>query len=302
MNLSNYTTLRVENEATLKNAGWEIESSLTLNQQVVTNVVLAGGQYYPGSGGFGFAPSDPSLDYLPVGPTDGGADAAGGQTAEEVRTADLAALFAGITAPNVRITRMRSDIAHAAMTADLVLQASADQSELSNIRTLTRGVNEVCACGYLDGGSSTVGGGPTSAQPDGGPSSAGGNGSGFDASLGQGEAGSSSSGAGIARDASLGQGTGGSSGGAGSSQGSDASLGQGTGSSSGGAGSSQGSDASLAQGPTGGANGSQEPAKSGGGSSGCAVAPASNAVGGLGALWAFVGLALARAVRARRRS
>ncbi|HXN31838.1 MAG TPA: DUF2330 domain-containing protein, partial [Polyangiaceae bacterium] len=144
MNLSNYTTLRVENEATLKNAGWEIESSLTLNQQVVTNVVLAGGQYYPRSGGFGFAPSDPSLDYLPVGPADGGADAAGTQTAEEVRTADLTALFAGISAPNVRITRMRSDIAHAAMTADLVLQASADQSELSNIRTLTRGVNEVC--------------------------------------------------------------------------------------------------------------------------------------------------------------
>jgi hypothetical protein len=167
--LSNYTTLRLENEATLKNGGWEIESSLTLNQQVVTNVVLSGGQYY-GGGGFGGAPSDPSLDYLPIPASDGGPDAAGGQTAEEVRTADLAALFAGVTAPNVRITRIRSDIAHAAMTADLVLRASADQSELSNIRTLTQGVNEVCACGYLDGGEST--------QASGGSSTGGGGGAG----------------------------------------------------------------------------------------------------------------------------
>ena len=37
-------------------------------------------------------------------------------------------------APTVRITRMRSDIAHTAMTVDFVLQASADQSELSNLR------------------------------------------------------------------------------------------------------------------------------------------------------------------------
>ncbi len=149
--LSNYTTLRVQNEANLHNGGWEIESSLTLNQQIVTNVVLSGGQYYPG-GGFGGAPSDPSLDYLPVNAGDAGADAAAGQTAEEVRTADLETLFAGVTPPNVRITRIRGDIAHAAMTADLVLQASADQSELSNIRALTQGVNEVCACGYLDSG------------------------------------------------------------------------------------------------------------------------------------------------------
>jgi len=160
--LSNYTTLRVQNEATLHNGGWEMESSLTLNQQVITNVILSGGRYYPGSGGFGAAPADPSLDYLPVNASDAGADAGGGagQTAEEVRTADVNTLFAGMMGPNVRVTRMRGDIAHAAMTVDLALQASADQSELSNIRTLTQGVNEVCPCGKVNAGSPSSGTNP----------------------------------------------------------------------------------------------------------------------------------------------
>ena len=39
---------------------------------------------------------------------------------------------------------MRSDISHAAMTTDFVLQASADQSELSNVRNVTSAVNLKC--------------------------------------------------------------------------------------------------------------------------------------------------------------
>lgn len=88
------------------------------------------------------SPSDPALDYLPEGDPDAGADA--GLTSEQVRTADIAALFVGLAAPNVRVTRVRSDIVHTAMTADLVFQASADQSELSNVRTVTQSVNLVC--------------------------------------------------------------------------------------------------------------------------------------------------------------
>ncbi len=144
MNQSNYTTLRVQNEANLKGKGWEIESSVSVNQQTITNVILSGGQYYGGGGGFGapIAPADPSLDYLPVGSSDGGTG--GGQTAEEVRTADINALFAGMAGPNVRVTRIRSDILHSAMTADFVIQASADQSELSNVRNVTQSVNLTC--------------------------------------------------------------------------------------------------------------------------------------------------------------
>ncbi len=148
MNQSNYTTLRVQNEANLKGKGWEIESSISLNEQTITNVILSGGQYY-GGGGFGGisapAPADPSLDYLPIPASgDGGTEAGVGQTAEEVRTADVNALFVGMTGPNVRITRIRSDILHSAMTADFVIQASSDQSELSNIRNVTQSVNLTC--------------------------------------------------------------------------------------------------------------------------------------------------------------
>jgi hypothetical protein len=151
-NLSNYTTLRAQQDATLLQKGWEIESSLTLNQQIITNVILTGGQtYVPGYAVSG-PPSDPSADYLPVSDPMAGADggalqtADGGtlQTAEEARTADVRALFAGMAGPNVRVTRMRSDIAHAQMTVDLLLQASSDQSELSNVRTVTKSVNETC--------------------------------------------------------------------------------------------------------------------------------------------------------------
>jgi hypothetical protein len=143
--LSNYTTLRVTNEAALGGKGWELESSLALNEQILTSVILSGGQYYGGGrgggpGGFAPPPSDPSLDYLPV-PASPGTPA---QTAEEVRTADLAHLFAGLTGPVVRVTRMRSDIVHTAMTKDFLLQGSADQSELSNVRYVTQSVNLQC--------------------------------------------------------------------------------------------------------------------------------------------------------------
>jgi hypothetical protein len=135
---SNYTTLRAQSEANLGGKGWEMESSITLNQQRISNVIESGGVSYGGYGGA--PPANADDDYLPVepdGPTPG-------KTAEDVRNEDNATLFAGMTGPNVRVTRMRSDIAHAAMSADLVLQASPDQSELSNVRVVTKSVNLVC--------------------------------------------------------------------------------------------------------------------------------------------------------------
>jgi hypothetical protein len=143
--LSNYTTLRTQNEANLKGRGWEIESSLSLNQTLITNVIDSGGVYY-GGGGFGGAPvASASDDYLPIGDPDAGA-ADGGvtETADQVRNDDIAALFAGMAGSNVRVTRMRSDIVHSAMTTDFVLQASADQSELSNVRVVSQQVNTSC--------------------------------------------------------------------------------------------------------------------------------------------------------------
>jgi hypothetical protein len=145
---SNYTALRATNEAALQGKGWEIESSLSLNQQLITNVILSGGQYYGGQYGGGgvaaAAPADPSLDYLPVGSPDAGPEGGVIQTAEEVRTADINALFAGLSGTNVRVTRIRSDIVHTAMNVDLFLRASLDQSELSNVRNVTQSVNLTC--------------------------------------------------------------------------------------------------------------------------------------------------------------
>jgi hypothetical protein len=139
---SNYTTLRAQNESTLQGKGWEIESSLTLNQQLVQNTILSGGVFYGGGGVGPQQSSKASDDYLPVPADDAGPGT--GQSADEVRAADIAALFAGMSGPNVRITRMRSDISHAAMTSDFILKASPDQSEITNIHNLTNAVNLTC--------------------------------------------------------------------------------------------------------------------------------------------------------------
>ena len=138
-NASNYTTLRTQKEATLKNAGWEIESSIALNQQIIKNVILSGGQYY----GNGLASSalrrrDARLSSGRDRRRGGRRRRAGYESADQVRDDDINTLFAGLTGSNVRVTRIRSDIAQTAMTTDFVLQASADQSELSNIRTSRR--------------------------------------------------------------------------------------------------------------------------------------------------------------------
>ena len=93
-----------------------------------------------------------------------------------MRTDDINALFAGLAGPTVRVTRIRSDIAHAAMTADFVLQASTDQSELSNVRNVTQSVNLTCP---IYNGCNVVGSG-TVAQASAANSSTGSN-AGFDA-------------------------------------------------------------------------------------------------------------------------
>jgi hypothetical protein len=136
---SNYTTLRAQNAQAFSGKGWEIESSLTLLESVVSNVITSGGTYYGGGGVSQGTPSDPSQDYLPSTNPDGTPE-----TADQVRSDDISHLFAGMAGPNVRVTRMRSDISHAAMTTDFVLQASADQGELSNVRQVTHSVNEQC--------------------------------------------------------------------------------------------------------------------------------------------------------------
>jgi Uncharacterized protein conserved in bacteria (DUF2330) len=144
-NLSNYTTLRAQNEANLVGKGWEIESSLEVSRQSIENLILSSGaSQYESPSSTSETPA--GTDYLPVGdPSEPAGDADGGapyQSAETVRSADIEAVLNNdTTSATVRVTRIRSDISHAAMTTDLLLQASSDQKELSNQRVVTHMLN-----------------------------------------------------------------------------------------------------------------------------------------------------------------
>jgi hypothetical protein len=87
-------------------------------------------------------PSDPEQQaqdaYLPVKDAQGNVT----KTAVQVRSEDLMTLFYGIPASSTRVTRMRADLAHAALAADLIVSAAADQSVISNVRQLTNEINE----------------------------------------------------------------------------------------------------------------------------------------------------------------
>ena len=80
--------------------------------------------------------SNPSVDAA------GGDDSGGGDDAGSLASADLDVLFRGIHAPNVRITRMRSDVAKAALSADMSLEASSDQTEFTNQHDPTKEIGE----------------------------------------------------------------------------------------------------------------------------------------------------------------
>jgi hypothetical protein len=139
-NRSNYTELRAQKTAAGGGSIWEIESSIVLYQQTLEQYVERG--YYPGSG------ADPSYaeqlaqeDYLPELDSSGNVV----KTAVQVRDEDIATMFHGIPTATSRVTRIRADLAHAALNKDLVVTASADQGFLSNVHQITKELNEpVC--------------------------------------------------------------------------------------------------------------------------------------------------------------
>ncbi|HEX8795413.1 MAG TPA: DUF2330 domain-containing protein [Polyangiaceae bacterium] len=191
---SNYTTLRAQKEMAANDAAWQIESALQLATLQIETTVL-----------------DAQNDYLPIPASDGGADggASAGETADQVRQDDLATLFPqqGL----VWITRMRADLSHAALANDLALQASADQSSLSNIYFVTQSINApTCPplppcvpCTGSSSGGVGVGGngsggtsGSSSGGSVGGGDDGGGSGSGFPGIFGSNDGVSASSGQG----------------------------------------------------------------------------------------------------------
>jgi hypothetical protein len=144
---SNYTDLRAEKTATSGGRGWETESSTLLFRQQLENAVRRN-NFNPGNPGNpppldAGAPLDPQeqsaqVDYLPVTDEQGTVL----KTAVQVRDEDLSTLFFGIPEASSRVTRMRADLAHAALNADLVMTASQDQAVLATVRQLTKELNQ----------------------------------------------------------------------------------------------------------------------------------------------------------------
>jgi MYXO-CTERM domain-containing protein len=153
---SNYTTVRAQKEQALAYAGWQIESSMDMPPYQIEALILA-------------RQADQDYDAVPAG--DGGADAGVGETADQARQADLALLFPDQNM--VRITRMRGDIAHAALANDLVLYAPVDQSVKSSFYQVTQSINTPPCPGSSSGSGGGSGGGNGSSGSNGGKESFG---------------------------------------------------------------------------------------------------------------------------------
>jgi MYXO-CTERM domain-containing protein len=137
-NTSNYTTLEQQTEAAANNATWEVQASIEENLASVESQIQETAEYGIIADGSGPAPSTPGADnYLPVAAS--GSSPA--ETADQVMADDVTALFAGTSNGTFRLTRLRADLAHAALANDLELQAAADQSELTNFRVAAQSVN-----------------------------------------------------------------------------------------------------------------------------------------------------------------
>ncbi len=143
---SNMAQLRADRTAASNGRGWEVENSTTIFASQIENTITYAS----------FPQYDAGADYLGVDGGDGGA----AETPSQVRKDDIDTLFSGMGAASVRITRLRSDLAHAALATDLVLQAAADQSELPLMRNITKEANEPMCPIYQ--GCDIIGQGPRS--------------------------------------------------------------------------------------------------------------------------------------------
>jgi hypothetical protein len=149
---SNYATVRATKTKAADNTGWQIESSLDVSTQNIANQL----RYMT-----------PRAQPTPRPPPatargDAGADAGSKEKSdEEQRADDLEVLYGGTSThpTTVRVTRMRADLAHSALSKDLRVQASSDQKLLSNVVQVTREAAPPL-CPVYDDNCSVVGNAP----------------------------------------------------------------------------------------------------------------------------------------------
>jgi hypothetical protein len=157
---SDYKTIRAQRAQALGGRGWQVESVLPIFPTSFTTLVeTSGRQFGP--------PIDAGADYDPA-PYDGGAKSPG-----TVRDEDLLTLFQGMQPSDVKVSRIRSDLAHAALTTDLQLSAASDQSNMANLYNVTRSVNAP-ACPVYPPAPACPGGSGTGGGVDGGAGSSNG--------------------------------------------------------------------------------------------------------------------------------
>ena len=156
-NQSNFKEIRAVKTAATNGRGWEIETSLGLSTQQIDNAVRTG---FLGGFGPGRPPPIPpggESDYAAIPAANGNP----AKTPDEVRDEDMGILLGRVIGGGqIRTTRIRADIAHAALTEDLVLTAPTDQALLGNTRQVTRELNEPL-CPVFEG-CETVGQAPRS--------------------------------------------------------------------------------------------------------------------------------------------
>jgi Uncharacterized protein conserved in bacteria (DUF2330) len=161
--LSNFEQVRQSKAAAFHGAGWLLESSIDLSQYSFTESVQQAQQYLEYSskpvGGYTL-PAPGSTITGDAGRADGGIEgglaeastateeaSTGGDAGEEAALLaaaqnDVDVLFAGIKGGTARVTRLRGDIAHTALKDDLVIQASANPAEISNIYNTTQEIGQ----------------------------------------------------------------------------------------------------------------------------------------------------------------
>jgi hypothetical protein len=113
---SDFKQLRADKAAPLNGRGWEVESSISVNENQFQNWIT-------GADRQGGTPS-----YVPQTDDQGRIV----KTAEQVRQEDMQALFANMQ--STRVTRVRSDLSRAALAEDLVVHAPPGQEVLPNVR------------------------------------------------------------------------------------------------------------------------------------------------------------------------
>jgi hypothetical protein len=145
-NKSNYTDLRAAKTAAGNGRIWEIENSTAPFRQNIEAIIRNG--TFPTQGPYPQTEEErAAIDYLQEKDAQGNVT----KTAVEARNEDLEALFAGIsTSSTARITRMRADLAHAALDQDLAMIASADQGVVPTNRQVVKEANQP-QCPVWDG-------------------------------------------------------------------------------------------------------------------------------------------------------